>query len=287
MSVLVFGASGRIGQILSKIDGVIAVSRSLADLRRPADCGQIIHDVCPKAVINVAGFSNAVLAERKENLAHCINAAAPAAMAQVCAAQETPLVHLSSPDVFDGKLPMPYIPGDEPAPISALGRTRLAGEQAVGFSGAPYAVLRTNWIFSDDLASQTARHNLQSQQGHLRVPKDCIGAPTPAAEIARALITIAGALVTQPEKSGIYHFTGNQDISLAGFLRLVGQANGKRCKLKELSQEACFGHVLLPNNARLDCRTTMAVFGLERPDWRQAMFKNANTPTNHQTRIFG
>lgn len=271
MSVLVFGANGQVGQILAKVDGIMATTRATADLRRPADCAELIKSIRPNAVLNVAGLWNPFLAEEQENLAYSVNAASPTAMAEACTQDGIPFVHLSSPAVFDGLLPMPYIAGDGPNPTTALGRTQLAGEQGVRSCGGVFVILRTSWVFDRYVGRVAAKFGALPQANRIQLPSDVLAAPTPAQDVAKALLSIAGTLANDPGKSGTYHLSGRDDVSMPEFFKAMCVSNHTEFQIEKLPIDYHpFGHLWQPN-ARLDCRSTLATFGIERPDWRLAL----------------
>jgi dTDP-4-dehydrorhamnose reductase len=102
----------------------------------------------PTVVINAAAYTAVDRAETEEVLATTINGAAPAAMAEACAALRIPLVHISTDYVFDGGGARTFAPNDATAPQNAYGRSKLAGEQGIRATGASHAILRTSWVFS-------------------------------------------------------------------------------------------------------------------------------------------
>ena len=84
-------------------------------------------------------------ATRNESLAFAVNATAPGVVAQTCGGLGIPFVYFSSNQVFDGALPMPYIPLDPINPHIAIGRTKAAGEVAVQQSDGANVIWRVLW----------------------------------------------------------------------------------------------------------------------------------------------
>ena len=173
----------------------------------------------------------------------------------------------------------PWRPDDIPAPINAYGRTKLAGERAVAGAGGAWAVLRTSWVFSPHGRNfVTTMLRLGRGRASIDVVADQTGGPTPAGAIARACLEMARTLCTEPEKSGIYHFSGSPDIDWAGFAREIFAQAGIGCTVRDIPTDSWPTPARRPLNSRLDCSRTGAVFGLKRPDWRASLHDMLNQP---------
>ena len=92
-------------------------------------------------VVNAAAWANVDTAEADEAGAYAVNAEGPAALAGACGQVGARLVHVSTDYVFAGDAAAPYDEKTRPAPRTAYGRTKAAGEQAVLTSGADVFVV--------------------------------------------------------------------------------------------------------------------------------------------------
>ncbi|QQM30483.1 dTDP-4-dehydrorhamnose reductase [Martelella lutilitoris] len=270
--ILVFGSTG---QVARELRGILPdarfLSREEADLSDPAACGEAIRRLAPEAVINAAAYTAVDKAESEEDIALRINGEAPGAMARACAELGIPLVHISTDYVFDGTGETPFATDRQPAPLSAYGRTKLAGERAIAEAGPSHAVLRTSWVFSahgSNFVKTMLR--LSETRDALNVVRDQIGGPTSARAIAAACKTIAEQLITEPGKSGIYHFSGAPDVSWAEFARAIFAAAGKAVVVNDIPTSDYPTPAARPLNSRLDC-AALSAFGLRRPDWNEDM----------------
>ena len=272
MGILVFGQSGQVGRELGALTGTYCLGRAEADLGDPAACAEAIRAHAPQAVINAAAYTGVDKAEADEAGAMCVNAQAPGAMAATCADLGIPFVSISTDYVFDGSGDVPWKPGDAPAPLGAYGRTKLAGEQAIAAAGGAWAVLRTSWVVSaqgQNFVRTMVR--LGRQREALDIVADQIGAPTPARDVAAACLHMAGALIAEPGRGGVYHFAGVPDVSWAGFAREIFAQAGITCDVRDIPSSDYPTPAARPLNSRLDCAVTETVFGLKRPDWRKGL----------------
>lgn len=272
MTVLVFGKTGQVAHELRARPQVMALGRNQVDLSDPGSCAAAIASYSPSAVINAAAYTAVDRAEEEPELAIAINGAAPAAMAHVCAERDIPFVQISTDYVFDGSGNAPWRPDDRTAPISAYGRSKLAGEKGVKEAGGPYAILRTSWVFSahgHNFVKNMLR--LGAERDQLCVVADQIGGPTPAAAIAQACLIITEQLARDPSKSGTYHFAGAPDASWADFAQAIFIETGKKMTVHPIPTSEYPTPAMRPLNSRLDCSATEDVFGIGRPDWQAAL----------------
>ena len=275
MKVLVFGRTGQVACELARCADGAALEihgRETADFTDPDACAALVANSDADAIVNAVAYTAVDKAEEEEALAHTVNADTPGAIARAAAARGLPLVHISTDYVFDGSGEAPRAPNAPTGPLGAYGRTKLAGEAAIRAAGSPHAILRTSWVVSahgKNFVKTMLR--LGAERERLTIVSDQVGGPTPAADIARACLTIARALAAAPEKTGTYHFAGAPDVSWAGFAREIFARAGIDCSVEDISTSAYPTPATRPLNSRLDCRTTEAAFGVSRPDWRAGL----------------
>ena len=275
MKLLVFGQTGQVARELIRRApaGVVVESlgRDRADLSDPSTCADAIMLSDADAVINAAAWTAVDKAETDEAAATIINGAAPAAMARACARHGIPFLHISTDYVFDGAGNAPFTPDHPTAPLGAYGRSKLAGEHGVQSAGGAYLILRTSWVVSSHGANfvKTMRR-LGADRETLNVVADQIGGPTPAADIADALLTAARAMI-DGHTGGTHHFSGAPDSSWANFARAIMAGAGLACQITDIPSSAYPTPAKRPQNSRLDCSAFMREFGIVRPDWRSGL----------------
>ncbi|RMF36480.1 MAG: dTDP-4-dehydrorhamnose reductase [Alphaproteobacteria bacterium] len=276
MRVLVFGRTGQLGRELAALAGpdldIAALGREAADLTDAAACAAAVAETGADAVINAAAFTAVDRAEAEEAAATRINAEAPAAMAAAAAARGLPFLHVSTDYVFSGVAGRPWREDDAPGPLSAYGRSKLAGERAVMAAHPQAVILRTAWVFSAH-GSNFVKTMLRLAAGRerLRVVDDQKGGPTPAAAIAEALIAIARARLAGAGAPGIFHFAGTPAVSWCGFAREILARAGLSTPVDAIASAEFPTPARRPANSVLDCARIRTVYGIAQPDWREGL----------------
>jgi dTDP-4-dehydrorhamnose reductase len=272
MKALVFGQTGQVARELARLmPEARFLGRREADLTNPAACGAAVLASDAEVVINAAAWTAVDLAEAEEAAATVVNGDAPAAMARAAAVKGVPFLHLSTDYVFDGAGETPFQPDHPTAPLGAYGRSKLAGEVGVRAAGGRHLILRTSWVVSAHGANFVKTMlRLGAERDSLRVVADQVGGPTPAADIARALVLVAGRM-RQGADGGTQHFAGAPDTSWADFARAIMAGAGLECRIEDIASSDYPTPARRPLNSRLDCRGLQAAFGIIRPDWRTGL----------------
>lgn len=272
MSILVFGKTGQLATELQRQATVTAFGRAEVDLGDPAAIRSAIESTRPEVVINAAAYTAVDKAEEEEALANRINSEAPGVMARTCAAAGIPFLHVSTDYVFEGSGTRPWHETDPVSPQNAYGRSKLAGEDAVRAAGGAHVILRTSWVFSaHGVNFVKTMLRLAETRDMLTVIDDQIGGPTPAADIARALLTVARAM-TNGQRGGTYHFAGAPETSWAGFAQEIFKQAGKNVQVTPIpTTDYPRQPAQRPLNSRLDCSAIETDFGITAPDWRTGL----------------
>ncbi len=151
MRIVVTGRHGQVGDaLLRSLDGlgeVIALGREQLDLANPQAIRTALRELQPALVINAAAYTAVDAAEADEATAFRINADAPRVLAEETERLGAALIHYSTDYVFDGSKDGMWLEDDTPAPLSAYGRSKLAGEQAIAEVGGTHLILRCSWVY--------------------------------------------------------------------------------------------------------------------------------------------
>ena len=224
--VLVTGAGGQVGaEVARGLAGraeVIAHQRSTLDLARPGDIAARIREARPDVIVNAAAYTAVDRAESEEAIALAVNGVAPGIIAEEAKRLGALLVHFSTDYVFDGTAMRPYVEDDAVNPLSAYGRTKLAGERAVAASGCAYVTLRTSWVYGPHGKNfMLTMLRLAATHRELRVVNDQRGAPTSSTQLARAVRAILARGDSAREASGLYHASADGETTWFEFAREI------------------------------------------------------------------
>jgi len=223
MKILLFGKGGQVGwelqRSLAPLGEVIALDFASVGL-----CGNFadlpglaatVRAVAPDVIVNAAAYTAVDKAEAEPDLARTINPLAPGVLADEAQSIGAWLVHYSTDYVFDGEQSAPYTETDIPAPRSAYGRSKLAGEEAIRTAGCQHLIFRTSWVFAargNNFAKTMLR--LARERDELRVIADQFGAPTGADLIADVTALALYCLLNTPrECRSDFSPTPNVDVS--------------------------------------------------------------------------
>ncbi len=164
------------------------------------------------------------MAEDHEHEAFQINAELPKCLAQFAAKTQAVLVHYSTDFVFDGQKKTPYVETDATAPLSAYGRSKLAGEMAIQASHIQHLIFRTGWLMGakgQNFLKTMLR--LGADRETLNVVADQWGAPTPASWLAQMSLDALAQCLKDKNKApwGLYHASSQGQTTWHGYAELI------------------------------------------------------------------
>ena len=211
--VLITGASGMLGSDLAPAlaGGGFEVAprpRSDLDVTSAEEIGRAFRDVRPQFVVNCAAFTRVDACET-DPASFAVNADAVALLAAACEQYSARLVQISTDFVFDGAKGSPYTEADEPAPLSAYGRGKRAGEEAALRSPGAL-VVRASWLFGRGGWNFVEAILRQADEGKAEIPvvDDQRGRPTATADLAQGILALLVAGAT-----GIFHFANRGEVT--------------------------------------------------------------------------
>ncbi len=316
LRILITGAKGQLGQILGQRFARLAaqapagtplqvhcLDRSQCDLSREDELRRCLTDLAPQLIINAAAFTAVDQAEQTPELAHAVNARAPAILAEEARRLGAWLVHYSTDYVFAGTGEHAQTEDMPCAPASVYGHSKQLGEQAVQAACPQHLIFRTSWVY-DAQGSNFMRTMLRlaADRERLEVIDDQWGAPSWTGRIVAVteaavrslglpgLAPLDGALYDPPWPQtplaklwvpGIYHlcpagFTTWYRYAARVFelhpdagrrLRELVPITSRQYEANMQRGDATRKVAPRPHNSRLDCHKLEAALGLPLPAW--------------------
>ena len=157
MKMLVFGGSGRTGQVMVRVARQMGwqvqapthAECELADARAVSD---LVLGSDAALVVNAAAISGLEACLDDPLQAHVVNAVAPAAMALACRHTGARFVHLSTDYVLDGRRAGKKSESAKCKPVSVYGESKREGELQVLEALPGALVARVSWICGNPAA---------------------------------------------------------------------------------------------------------------------------------------
>lgn len=273
MRVLVTGANGMLGRRVVEAarergHDVRGTDLPELDLTDEAAVRAFVEEVEPEAVVNCAAYTAVDQAESEEELATRINRDAAGNIAR----SAPYVVHVSTDYVFGagGARDEPYVESDEPRPLGAYARSKVAGEQQVLEAGAHHAVARTAWLFGNggkNFVDTMLR--LGAEREEVKVVFDQIGSPSWTGHVAPALLDIA-----ERRGAGVFHAANSGMCSWFELAVEAMSAAGLDCRVVAIPTDEFPTPTERPKFSAL---ATERDDGVHLPDWREGVKGHLNS----------
>ncbi len=220
-------------------------------------------------VINCAAYTAVDKAESDFDTAQKVNALAPKLLAKYSKSIGAKLIHVSTDYVFAGDAHLPYQETDAVAPNGAYGKTKLEGEQNCQTENSETVIIRTAWLYSafgNNFVKTMLR--LGKEKEELGVVFDQVGSPTYAADLAAAILKVAGSGKFVP---GIYHYSNEGVASWYDFSKAIFELTGIDCKVNPVLSENFPTPAKRPAYSVLNKSKIRDTFDLDIPYWRDSL----------------
>ncbi len=213
MKILISGGQGQLGHDVGRIPAsghnIIALGSSELDISDLQTVQKVIEQLQPDILINCAAYTAVDKCETEKELAWKVNATGPENLAKAMEERGGRLIHISTDYVFDGnrKIPAAYHEYDPVSPLSEYGRSKLAGEEAIGRISTNHVILRTAWLYGmhgNNFLKTMLRLSLADPARELKVVNDQYGSLTWTHSLARQIHTLFSADI-----QGIVHATAD------------------------------------------------------------------------------
>lgn len=238
MKLLITGAGGMLGRdvVLAAENAghqVVGFAHTELDITDERAVAGKVELERPDVVINCAAWTDVDGAEAAEDAAFAVNGTGAGNVAAAAAAVGARVVYPSSDYVFDGQSETPYSETDQTGPLSAYGRTKLAGEEATVIANHHHFVVRSSWLFGiggPNFVETMLR--LADDHGEVLVVRDQVGSPTYTWHLAYGIVRLieGGAF-------GIHHMAAEGSCSWYDFAREIFEQARMDCKVMSATTE--------------------------------------------------
>jgi dTDP-4-dehydrorhamnose reductase len=218
----------------------------------------------PDVVINCAAWTDVDSAETAEDQAMAVNGTGAGNAAAAAAAVGAKVVYVSTDYVFDGEKGSPYVEVDQPAPQSAYGRTKLAGEEATTAANRRQFIVRSSWLFG------IGGHNfvetmlqLAADHGEVLVVRDQIGSPTYTWHLASGIVRLI-----EGTSFGIHHMAAEGACSWYDFAREIFDQAKVECNVLSATTDMLNRPAPRPALSALDTQRDAPIL---LPSWRDGL----------------
>jgi dTDP-4-dehydrorhamnose reductase len=269
VKVLVTGAGGMLGQdVVSVARGlkheVLPLSRDDLDVTDPARVERTIVRERPGAVINCAAWTDVDGAEEREEEASLVNGEGAGFVASAAAKVEAKTLYVSSDYVFDGAKKGPYLESDEPNPIQAYGRTKLAGERATALADGRSFIVRSSWLFGPGGGNFVETMlRLGSGDAPVLVVNDQVGCPTYTGHLAIGLVRLIDSTAY-----GVHHMAGAGSCSWYEFAGEIFRRAGIQAKVMAATSDMLDRPAKRPANSVLESGREAPI---RLPEWQRGL----------------
>jgi len=274
-NIVVFGASGQLGQCIKDIAGKSGVtsihfpSESEANILDSDLLRKVFEAYKPHYCINCAAYTAVDKAEEDHELALKINKIGVEKLSRFCAEKGATLIHISTDFVFKGDKASPLTEEDETSPISVYGQTKLDGEKAAERMLKKYFIIRTGWLYSE-YGNNFVKTMLKlgAEKDELKIIADQVGTPTYAIDLAACILQVINSGNTA---YGVYHYSNEGVTSWYDFARAIFDISGTEVKAIPVRTDEYVTKATRPAYSVMDKSKIKKEFGMEIPYWRDSL----------------
>jgi dTDP-4-dehydrorhamnose reductase len=269
MKLLVTGAAGMLGRDVMLAAGnaghqVVGYGHAELDIADAAAVSAKIEGERPDVVINCAAWTDVDGAEEVEEEATAINGAGAGNVAAAAATVGASVVYVGSDYVFDGSKGAPYVETDQTAPLSAYGRSKLAGEEATRAANKRHFVVRSAWLFGTGGSNFVETMlRLAADHGEVLVVRDQVGSPTYTWHLAYGIVRLIEGV-----EFGIHHMAAAGSCSWYEFAREIFEQASIECKVMSATTEMLGRPAPRPAYSALASQREHAI---ELPSWQDGL----------------
>ncbi len=276
MRILLAGAGGMLGTALRPALSrtwpdaeIVPAGRAALDVRAPAALLAHVASAAPALVVNAAADTDVEGAESDAGPAFAANAELPGLLAGICRDLSAPLIHVSSTGCYGAWKDTPYDDYDAVRPTTAHHRSKVAGEEAVRWSGAEHLIVRTGWLFGGAPGHRKnfvfKRVQEAAKGGMMRSDPTQTGCPTFVDDLAEAMLGVFLAGVR-----GTCNIVAGGSASRLEYVREIVRLSGLPCAVEAADGGFARRAKVSPNEAAVNRRLGLLGLDMMAP-WQEGL----------------
>lgn len=276
--ILVIGKYGQLAKSFHKLKpNAYFLSSKEINLIEIQKIHKILSSYKPKLICNFSAFNKVDEAE-KNSKNELINSDSLLELGKFSKERKIPIIHISSDYVFDGTKG-DYKESDQTNPVNNYGLAKLSGEQNLTASSYSCLIIRTAWLYSryKNNFLEKVINNIENRH-QLAGAYDCIGSPTSATSLAKAIMKIIPQYLNNISLEGIYHFANQGAVSRHEFIEeiqnlFISNSLKKYAPLKIAKVKNSFFNLPAqrPHNTSLNSDKILTTFNIESSCWKEEL----------------
>lgn len=270
--ILVLGKDGQLGTAMQEINGSASwkfIGKETINLYETETILGKLDREDFDILINAAAYTAVDLAEDEPDIAHRVNAAALAPIAESCRQKNATLIHISTDYVFGEVAPIPISEDHNTQPFGEYGKSKLAGEEMIRSILDQHIILRTSWLYGGTGKNfLTTMLHLGATRKEVQVVYDQVGSPTYVGHLAGTIMDI---VKTQDPTFGTYHYSNEGVCSWFDFAYAIFELSKMEVDIEPVFSDAFAAKAKRPNYSVLDKRKIKDSFGISIPHWRSGL----------------
>jgi dTDP-4-dehydrorhamnose reductase len=271
LKILITGGAGMLGHDVARAADAVgheptALSHDELDIGDPQAVERAVIENNPGAVVNCAAWTDVDGAEAHFDEALEANAIGAGIVSMAAASLGVPVIYPSTDYVFDGSEPEGYVESDEVGPLSAYGKSKLAGERETAANNPKHFIVRASWLFGVHGRNFVdTMLGIADHQDEVVVVRDQVGCPTYTGHLAHGLMRL---LDGDPPAYGIHHMAGSGQCSWYEFAVEIFRQAGVQCQVLSATSDMLDRPAPRPAYSVLVSEREHAI---ELPDWQEGL----------------
>jgi dTDP-4-dehydrorhamnose reductase len=269
VKVMVTGTGGMLGRDVVRLaeqagHEVVQFTHDELDITDATLVGDAILGERPEALVNCGAWTNVDGAESDLEGATAVNGTGAAHIALATDRIGCKVVYPSSDYVFDGTKGEAYVESDETNPLSAYGKSKLAGERETALVNPRHFIVRASWLFGVNGKNFVdTMMSLGRELDEVVVVADQIGCPTYTGHLAEGIVRLI-----EWDDYGRYHMAGAGECSWFEFAVEIFAQAGIDCRVMSTTTEELGRPAPRPAYSVLVSEREPTIY---LPDWREGL----------------